>query len=165
MTPEILAWALSVAHLIPDGLNAVEIGSLDVNGSIRQILQGKCALYTGVDSQEGNGVDVVADGLQYLKSIAYKPELILCCECLEHDPNAWLTIHGMRDTLAAGGYLLVTSPAYGFPYHGYPKDYWRMSKDTFIDVIFAGYEVLSLDVVGLSPYACTVGLARKPHGD
>jgi len=44
------------------GKNVIEVGSLDINGTLRPIIEVfKPALYTGVDLFEGPGVDIVCD--------------------------------------------------------------------------------------------------------
>ena len=57
----------------------LEIGSFDVNGSIRAMFPG--AFYTGVDLVEGPGVDRVCDG--YL--LDYSNDLFDLCSRIEHD--------------------------------------------------------------------------------
>ncbi len=62
----------------------LEVGSLDINGSIRQFFVG-CD-YVGVDLGEGRGVDVVARG----EELDYPDDsfdVVASCECFEHNPE------------------------------------------------------------------------------
>ena len=48
-----------------NGKKVLEVGSLDINGSIRDLFQ-NCE-YTGIDLGEGKGVDVICPGHLYRK--------------------------------------------------------------------------------------------------
>lgn len=82
----------------------VELGSYDVNGSVRDCFPG--ALYTGVDLRPGRGVDVVADAAEYQPEAA--PDCVVCCEVLEHAPNAAGIVANAAAMLAPGGLLILT---------------------------------------------------------
>jgi hypothetical protein len=64
--------------------NVLEIGSLNINGSIRQFFQ-QCN-YIGVDIGEGRDVDLVARG----EELTYNDgtfDVVASCECFEHNPE------------------------------------------------------------------------------
>ena len=48
-------------------LNILEIGSLDINGSVRDFLEPFAGQYIGIDAQKGKGVDLVVDIKNKLK--------------------------------------------------------------------------------------------------
>ena len=74
------------------GLRVLEIGSADINGSIRSFFPGSD--YTGVDLSAGPGVDVVASGHE-LALPDRDVDLAISCECFEHNP---LVLHvSLRD--------------------------------------------------------------------
>ena len=58
-------WCIEVANSlldnIPVGVRILEVGSRNVNGSVRKVLEPKSINYVGVDLFEGNGVDIVLD--------------------------------------------------------------------------------------------------------
>lgn len=85
-------------------LRVVEIGSRDVNGSVRPIFAGH--EYTGVDRASGPGVDVVGDGATFGEAGAY--DLGLCCETLEHAANAADIVANLCRIVRPGGLLIVT---------------------------------------------------------
>lgn len=86
----------------------VEVGSLDVNGSVRDLFAG-AALYTGIDVRDGRGVDEVADGADYVPG--YAPDVVLCLEVLEHvsEEKAEAIVANMVHMLEPGGLLVITA--------------------------------------------------------
>lgn len=103
----------------------LEVGSRDVNGSVRGLFTGE---YVGMDMIDGPGVDVVArsDMIPFPnRSFA----VVVCTEMLEHDPFPWLTVPEIARVLAPQSDLLLTTRGIGFPHHSYPDDYWRFTKE------------------------------------
>lgn len=92
----------------------VEIGSLDINGSVRQFF-GNC-VYVGVDVGPGPGVDVVSLGHQYKMSNSF--DVVISCECFEHDPHWKDTFLNMIDLCKPGGLVLFTCATIGRKEHG-----------------------------------------------
>ena len=88
----------------------LEVGSLDINGGVRDLLD-PAATYTGVDMQRGPGVDIVADFTDYLHP--EKVDLILCCEVLEHFREWPLILDAAQCNLRPGGRLIVTCATHG----------------------------------------------------
>lgn len=83
-----------------------EIGSRDVNGSVRPLFAG-CDFYVGVDVRGGRGVDVVADGADYGQPEAF--DLVISTETLEHTPNAQAICENALRILKPGGAFIVTA--------------------------------------------------------
>jgi len=74
------------------GEYVLEIGSLNINGSIRPFFE-KCT-YVGVDLGEGADVDVVARG----EDLTYDDgdfDIVASCECFEHNPEWVATLNNM----------------------------------------------------------------------
>lgn len=122
MHPSVLTWAGQlVARHDLSNLSTLEVGSYNVNGSVRQFFAGP---YIGVDMREGPGVDKVAPASK-LPFRANRFAVVVSTEMLEHDPTFWLSLAEMGRVLKPGGYLILTARGNGMPEHGYPDDYYR----------------------------------------
>ena len=124
-----------VAESLPKKIKVLEIGSLIVEEqehlSVRKYFPE--AEYVGVDMQQGNGVDVVADCIDYCYDYYQSEEefdLILCLDMLEHAKEPFEVIESAKKRLKPNGVLLVTS-VFNFPIHEYPNDYWRFTPECF----------------------------------
>lgn len=93
--------------------SVIEIGSRDVNGSVRGLFDG--ATYTGLDIAEGPAVDWVGDAAVYVPE--KKVECVVCCETLEHAPNWKELVKAGASWLKKGGYLIVTCAGPGRQAH------------------------------------------------
>ena len=114
-------------HWTPARRRVLDIGSLDVNGSLRTICPPDAA-YVGIDLEPGNGVDLVlADPYQYPFPNNHF-DMIVSTSCFEHDPMFWLTFLEASRVLAEGGLLYVNAPSSG-SYHRHPWDNWRFYPD------------------------------------
>jgi SAM-dependent methyltransferase len=97
-------------------LKVLEIGSYDVNGTIRDII-GACESYTGVDLVDGPGVDLVGFGHE-LKFASESFDLTLSAECFEHDPHWAKTFLNMIRLTKSNGIVAFTCASLGRPEHG-----------------------------------------------
>ncbi len=87
-----------------------ELGSFDVNGSVRDLFPG--AEYVGVDSRPGPGVDIAADAADWPGN--GRPfDCVVCTEVLEHTPRAEEIVRNAFRLLDPGGVLIVTAAAPG----------------------------------------------------
>lgn len=127
------------------GKRVVEIGSQDVNGTPRSVVVPLCpAEYVGVDSSPGNGVDIVADAGALCSRFGSESfDLVISTEMLEHVQDWKPVVQQMKQLVKPGGLLIVTTRSPGFPYHPYPIDVWRYTKDD-AKRIFADMELLAL---------------------
>lgn len=96
----------------------LEIGSRDVNGSVRHLFDG--AAYLGIDLTPGPCVDVIADGANYHSPIPV--DCVVCCEVLEHAPNPGDIVANAVRNLAPGGWLILTCAGPGRAPHGWRGD-------------------------------------------
>jgi SAM-dependent methyltransferase len=116
---EQLAFVKTVSeHIAPRGYTGkaiLEIGSYDVNGSIRPFFSE--SIYVGVDLTEGPGVDIVCEG----HKVADPDEtydLTISCECFEHNPRWLETFLNMYRMTKSGGVLVFTCATRGRFEHG-----------------------------------------------
>lgn len=166
MTKEILTWLDSIyKHILSQPGRVLEVGSLDVNGTPRYIFANAAVEYIGTDMEAGAGVDKVLNNRRLLETFgAGSFDTVICCEVLEHDSLFWDTITQIRDIVKPGGYLVITTPTFGFPLHKYPFDLWRFGEDAYHECFFAGWDVLNVMHLDSSCGKDTTlaGIARKP---
>lgn len=96
--------------------SVLEIGSFDVNGSVRQILA-EAPKYVGVDLVEGPGVDIVAFGHE-VDGPDGSYDVTVSCECFEHDVHWASTLRNMTRLTRSGGLVVFTCAGRGRPEHG-----------------------------------------------
>lgn len=116
------------AALHPDyvkGHSVLEVGSFNVNGTVRDILQPHAGKYVGVDMRPGPGVDVVCTAEDMPDELA--SDIVVSCEMLEHALDWKAAFRRMADL--SKGVLLVTARGPGFPLHDYPSDHWRFTVE------------------------------------
>lgn len=105
------------------GLNTLEVGSANVNGSARWFFTGH---YWGIDWADGPGVDEVmsAHKLAYFDGVF---DVVVCTEMLEHDTKPWLSVAEMARVLKPFGVLLLTARGFDakgcFQWHNPPDNY------------------------------------------
>jgi hypothetical protein len=83
----------------------LEIGSRNVNGSVRGLFD--AGRYVGLDILPGVGVDIVADGADYVPDVP--PDVVVCCEVLEHAPSAASIVAHAVSLVTPGGVVLLTA--------------------------------------------------------
>jgi SAM-dependent methyltransferase len=105
----------------------LDVGSLDINGSLRSVCPRHLA-YTGIDLSPGNGVDVVLSDPYVYPFPDGHFDVIVATSCFEHDPLFWITFLECLRVLAPGGVFYINAPSNGF-YHGHPFDHWRFFPD------------------------------------
>ena len=91
----------------------LEVGSLDINGSVRQFFD-KC-IYIGCDLGEGKGVDVISRGHE-LKFDDNFFNTSISCECFEHDKFWKKTFENM--VRMTSGLVVFTCATVGRKEHG-----------------------------------------------
>lgn len=103
-----------VANLLGAQDSVLEIGSRNVNGSVRPLFPS--AEYTGIDYRSGPGVDIVANAEAYRPSCLV--DLVVCTEVLEHACNADAICQTAYEALKPGGVLILTAAGRGRAAHG-----------------------------------------------
>lgn len=95
--------------------NVLEVGSLNINGSVRMFFD-NCQ-YTGIDVGPGRGVDVVCPGQDY-DAPDSSFDTIISCECFEHNPYWVETFQNMIRMCKTGGLIIMTCATTGREEHG-----------------------------------------------
>lgn len=149
LTPELVA-----------GARVMEVGSLDVNGSLRAHVEALGpTTYIGIDSQPGPGVDMVVDAVAVGKRRPH--DVVICTEVLEHAEDWRALVSALKRLVRPGGVLLVTTRSPGFGYHPYPGDHWRFTLEDF-RAIFADLDEVELLADSQPGHPGVLALYRKP---
>ncbi len=140
----------------------LEVGSKYVNGSVRPIIEKflNPKEYIGVNIEEGKFVDIICDAeklVDYFGKEAF--DVVTSTELLEHVKDWRVVINNIKRVLKCEGYIYITTRSIGFPYHGYPYDFWRYEIED-MKKIFQDFEIIKLQK---DPEAKGIFLkARKP---
>lgn len=140
----------------------IDIGSLNVNGTFRHMVQELIAptKYLGIDIEMGPDVDVVGNMYDVVEEHPGPWSLVLSTEALEHIEFWQKAISNMKEITKPGGYILITTRAPGFGKHNYPSDYWRYDH-AFMMSAFSDMEILMCEEDRNSQGI--IVLARKPE--
>lgn len=123
----------------------LEVGSLDVNGTLRYGIQRmKPSEYVGVDIEEGRGVNKICRCEDLVEIFGLESFDFVLSTCLLEHVQDWKTcVSNIKRVCKKGGHLLIIVPSM-YPYHEYPHDYWRFSKSDVIR-IFRDCEIVKLE--------------------
>ncbi len=116
--PEQMFFFENVKAFLPDffcGTKVLEIGSLDVNGTVR-VFFNDCD-YTGLDIGPGPQVDVVCNGEDF-GTIACLYDVVLSTEVFEHTANWDLIVLNMIRVMKPNGIMLFSCASSGSGQHG-----------------------------------------------
>ena len=159
----VLTWAASA--FTPDmvtGNTVIEVGSYDVNGTVRPIIQGHAPTsYLGVDQSAGPCVDLVADVADLPGLYPDGFDLVVSTEMLEHVDDWRASLAALAALVVKGGTLALSTRSPGFPYHPYPVDNWRYPVALMRTIL----EALGLKVVSCvedPEQAGVFAIATKP---
>jgi SAM-dependent methyltransferase len=93
----------------------LEIGSLDINGSVRGFFE-NCE-YIGLDIAPGPGVDIACEGQKY-DAPSESFDVVISCEVMEHNPYWEDTLKNMIRLLKPGGLMVMSCATIGRKEHG-----------------------------------------------
>jgi len=109
-------------------LTIVDIGSQDVNGSLRSVAPAHNK-YIGVDFEKAQGVDVVITDPYALPFENESVDVAVSSSCFEHSEFFWLLFNEALRILKPTGLLYINVPSNG-AFHRYPVDCWRFYPDS-----------------------------------
>jgi len=164
-TPSVTGFAeQALARADVEGKAVLEVGSRDVNGSVRPYVESLSPKsYVGVDIEAGPRVDEVVDSARLIERFGPESfDVVITTEMLEHVRDWRAVMANLKGVLRPGGLLLMTTRSIGFRYHAYPHDYWRYEAADMRTILS------DLDMVILRSDPAEPGifvLARKPIGE
>lgn len=100
------------------------------------------AVWTMADAMDGIDVDVVADAHDLAPFKDNSFDAYIACSVYEHLQRPWIAAQAAARVLRPGGWLYVDTHQ-TFPLHGYPRDYFRFSKEALATIFRdAGFTVI-----------------------
>lgn len=123
------AWEFLARQLNPyrsSALDVLEFGSLNINGSCRELLP--AARYYGIDLQSGPGVDEIADATVWQHPTLYGHfDICLCSEVFEHLRDWPMIVKNAAAHLSDTGIFVSTCASDGRPAHSAKGEGERLS--------------------------------------
>jgi SAM-dependent methyltransferase len=113
-----------------ENLTIVEIGSKNVNGSIKEFAPSS-SKYIGLDFDDGNDVDIVITDPYNLPVEDNTADIVVTSSCFEHSQFFWLSFLEALRITKPSGIIYINAPSGGV-YHRYPTDNWRFYPDAGI---------------------------------
>ncbi len=134
-----------LSKLTSDELTIFDLGSMDVNGTYREIFDNPAWHYRGLDLAEGKNVDIVLKNTYSWKEIKTDSvDVLISGQAFEHMEFFWITMLEVARVLKPGGLCCIIAPSSGFE-HRYPVDCWRFYSDGFSALArFARLKVLEV---------------------
>jgi SAM-dependent methyltransferase len=109
-------------------VKVIEIGSQDVNGTLRSTIPSNFE-YVGVDFVEGKNVDIILEDPYKLPFESESVDIILSSSCFEHSEMFWLVFLEIMRVLKPKGLFYLNVPSNGW-FHRHPVDCWRFYPDS-----------------------------------
>lgn len=119
--------AINLSEKEINNKRVIEIGSNNVNGGLRSIIESwNPSEYIGVDIERGSGVDVICSAENVVNVFGKESfDIVISTEMLEHVQDWRLVISNIKKVCKPNGIILITTRSHGFAYHGWPYDFWR----------------------------------------
>lgn len=149
----------ALEHLPDGGLSVLDVGSLDVNGTYRPLIQGRDWQYTGLDVVAGPNVDVVADAPFCYPFEDGMFDVVISGSTMEHVTAVWRWLPELVRVVKPGGWLVIITH-WQFKEHRYPVDCWRILPDGMTYLFDETGELADYDIRILN-HTDILGMARK----
>lgn len=146
-----------------EGKRVLEVGSMDVNGSVRNIVMAhNPKQYLGVDMEEGPSVDGVCSVDNLVNEFGTNSfDVVISTEMMEHVVDWQSAFSNMMKVLRPGGLFVVTTRSIPFGYHPHPIDTWRYTPDAMGQILKAAH--FQAELICPDPeHAGVFFRARKP---
>jgi SAM-dependent methyltransferase len=110
------------------GRTVLDVGSFDVNGTYRPLIESMGGIYTGLDVAAGPNVDIVTPDPYRFPLANASFDVVISGSTMEHVAAIWRWIPELVRVLRPGGVLCIVTH-WSFPEHRYPVDCWRIMPD------------------------------------
>jgi len=108
--------------------NVLDVGSFDVNGSYKGLLEKRGWQYTGVDIVDGKNVDIVSSDPYNFPFEDNQFDVVMSGSTMEHVEAIWAWIPELARMIKPGGLLAIITHTH-WRYHPHPVDCWRVMPD------------------------------------
>jgi SAM-dependent methyltransferase len=141
-----------------ESLSIADIGSRDVNGTLRPVFDVAPWKYTGFDIEGGPNVDVILE-TEYVWGVSDDSyDVVVSTQVIEHVPEPWQWIREIARIVKPMGIVYICTPN-TMDYHEYPVDCWRIWPDGMKALArYANLDVVTSYVNDID----TTLIARKP---
>lgn len=106
------------------GAAVLDVGSYDVNGSLRQLIEARGGGYTGIDTRAGPNVDVVTESPYRYPFFDNTFDVVIAANMLHNVEKPWRLIPELARILRPKGMLIVAT-VYQWGRNSHPIDYFR----------------------------------------
>ncbi|MCA0425587.1 MAG: methyltransferase domain-containing protein [Proteobacteria bacterium] len=154
-------------------IKVLEVGSKSYHDqdTYRGLFPSPEYIYTGLDIEAGNNVDIVPANPFIWDEIATSSfDFCVSGQTFEHNPYFWVTFAEISRVLLPGGLTLIIAPGAG-PVHRYPVDCWRFYPDSWaalctlteMELVECYFETDEMSAIPGGKWRDSCVLARKPH--
>lgn len=110
-------------------LSVADVGSYDVNGTLKPLFARDGWTYTGLDIAAGPNVDqVLPSAYDWPAQLQGRFDVVVSTQVVEHVPHPWRWIRSVAGLAKPGGMIYISTPN-TIEYHPYPVDCWRIWPD------------------------------------
>lgn len=139
-----------------------DIGSADINGSLKPLFANEKWIYKGYDVSPGKNVDIVLSEFYHWPEIESNScDVVVSSQVVEHVKHPWRWIKEIERIVKPDGLVYICTPN-TIEYHPYPIDCWRLWPDGMRGLLD------ETDLVPIEVYSIgmdTTGIARKGNGN
>lgn len=110
----------------------LDVGSYDVNGTYKDLINNNIFEYVGLDMAKGPNVDICpANTYSWNELRDNEFDIVISGQALEHIEFFWITVEEIVRVTKKGGLICIIAPN-GFDEHRHPVDCWRFWTDGMI---------------------------------
>lgn len=137
----------------------LDVGSLDVNGSYRNLFL-NCK-YIGLDQCSGKNVNITAKDPYVWPVENESIDIVISGQTFEHMKFPWKAMEEIFRVLKYNGFLILIAPSNG-PIHRYPVDCWRIFPDGLCSLAeYVNMEVVETGMNDITPWKDSFLVAKK----